>query len=68
MGGIAHYRLTPIELEIQLMRFILDLGVKVIGGCCGIGVEEIKAISVLKNLIFELPQSKAITKKKKRSK
>tara|TARA_Y100001968_G_scaffold333683_1_gene398353 strand:+ start:39986 stop:43576 length:3591 start_codon:yes stop_codon:yes gene_type:complete len=35
VGGVAHYRLTPIELKMQLMHFIKDLGVKVIGGCCG---------------------------------
>ena len=27
----------------------VDSGAQIIGGCCGIGVEEIKAISVLKN-------------------
>ena len=27
----------------------IDSGAQIIGGCCGIGVEEIKAISILKN-------------------
>tara|TARA_Y100001968_G_scaffold321506_1_gene356014 strand:- start:5348 stop:8911 length:3564 start_codon:yes stop_codon:yes gene_type:complete len=35
VGGIAHYKLTPIELKIQLMHFVEDLGVQLIGGCCG---------------------------------
>ncbi len=35
VGGVAHYRLTPLEMKLQLMHFIEDLGVQVIGGCCG---------------------------------
>jgi len=35
VGGVAHYRLTPVELKMQLMHFVEDLGVQVIGGCCG---------------------------------
>jgi 5-methyltetrahydrofolate--homocysteine methyltransferase len=35
IGGVAHYRLTPIEMKMQLMHFVEDLGVQVIGGCCG---------------------------------
>lgn len=35
VGGVAHYRLTPLELKMQLMHFVEDLGVQVIGGCCG---------------------------------
>lgn len=35
IGGVAHYRLTPIEMKLQLLHFIEDLGVQVIGGCCG---------------------------------
>ena len=35
IGGRAHYKLTPLELKMQLMHFILDLGVRVVGGCCG---------------------------------
>ncbi len=34
-GGHAHYKLTPMELRMALMRFVEDLGVQVIGGCCG---------------------------------
>lgn len=35
IGGVAHYRLTPTEMKMQLMHFVEDLGVQVIGGCCG---------------------------------
>lgn len=35
VGGHAHYRLTPMELRLALTRFVEDLGVQVIGGCCG---------------------------------
>ncbi|RUT03247.1 5-methyltetrahydrofolate--homocysteine methyltransferase [Dulcicalothrix desertica PCC 7102] len=35
VGGQAHYKLTPIELQMHLMHFVEDLGVQVIGGCCG---------------------------------
>ncbi|MEM9538686.1 MAG: methionine synthase [Cyanobacteria bacterium P01_E01_bin.42] len=35
IGGHAHYRLTPMELKMALMHFVEDLGVQIIGGCCG---------------------------------
>lgn len=45
VGGVAHYRLTPLELKMQLMHFVEDLGVQVIGGCCGTTPAHIKALS-----------------------
>ncbi|GFE70831.1 methionine synthase [Chroococcus sp. FPU101] len=45
VGGQAHYRLTPIELQMSLMHFIEDLGVQIIGGCCGTRPDHIKALS-----------------------
>jgi 5-methyltetrahydrofolate--homocysteine methyltransferase len=47
IGGVAHYRLTPIEMKMQLMHFIEDLGVQVIGGCCGTTPAHIAALSAL---------------------
>ncbi len=47
IGGVAHYRLTPIELKIQLLHFIEDLGVRIIGGCCGTTPEHIKELVAL---------------------
>jgi 5-methyltetrahydrofolate--homocysteine methyltransferase len=35
VGGHAHYRLTPMELRMSLLHFVEDLGVQIIGGCCG---------------------------------
>ncbi|WP_107667956.1 methionine synthase [Cyanothece sp. BG0011] len=47
VGGQAHYRLTPIELKMALMHFIEDLGVQIIGGCCGTRPDHIKSLSEL---------------------
>ncbi len=47
IGGVAHYRLTPLELKMQMMHFIKDLGVKLIGGCCGTTPDHIKCLSEL---------------------
>ncbi|MEM8779550.1 MAG: homocysteine S-methyltransferase family protein, partial [Cyanobacteria bacterium P01_G01_bin.49] len=47
IGGQAHYRLTPIELQMALMHFIEDLGVQIIGGCCGTRPAHIKALAEL---------------------
>ncbi len=35
IGGKAFYKLTPPELKQHLSHFVEDLGVQVIGGCCG---------------------------------
>lgn len=45
VGGQAHYRLTPIELRMALMHFVEDLGVQVIGGCCGTRPEHIQQLA-----------------------
>ncbi|MDJ0618517.1 MAG: methionine synthase [Calothrix sp. MO_192.B10] len=45
VGGQAHYKLTPMELRMNLMHFIEDLGVQVIGGCCGTRPEHIQALA-----------------------
>ncbi len=47
IGGVAHYRLTPVELKMQLMHFVEDLGVQVIGGCCGTTPAHIGALAEL---------------------
>ncbi len=62
IGGIAHYRLTPIELKMQLMHFIKDLGVRIIGGCCGTTPDHIKSLVELSN---DLTPAKRITRKAK---
>ena len=47
VGGVAHYRLTPVELKMQLMHFVEDLGVQVIGGCCGTTPSHIGSLAEL---------------------
>ncbi|MBE8988305.1 methionine synthase [Nostoc sp. LEGE 12450] len=47
VGGQAHYCLTPLELRMSLMHFVEDLGVQVIGGCCGTRPEHIQQLAEL---------------------
>ncbi|MDY6785398.1 MAG: methionine synthase [Cyanobacteriota bacterium] len=47
VGGQAHYRLTPMELRFALMHFIEDLGVQIIGGCCGTRPDHIQQLAEL---------------------
>ncbi len=47
VGGQAHYRLTPTELRMQLMHFVEDLGVQIIGGCCGTRTDHIAQLAEL---------------------
>ncbi|MFQ6114406.1 MAG: homocysteine S-methyltransferase family protein, partial [bacterium] len=35
IGGQAYYKLTPEELAAHLRHFARDLGVNIVGGCCG---------------------------------
>ena len=45
VGGQAHYKLTPMELRMSLMHFVEDLGVQIIGGCCGTRYEHIQQLA-----------------------
>jgi 5-methyltetrahydrofolate--homocysteine methyltransferase len=45
IGGKACYHLTPEELEKWMKHFVGDLGVNIIGGCCGTNAEHIKTLS-----------------------
>lgn len=42
--GHAHYKLTPQELVKYLSHFVKDLGVSVVGGCCGTTPEHIRQL------------------------
>ncbi len=53
IGGVAHYRLKPIELKMQLMNFIYDFNVQLIGGCCGTTPEHIKFLSSIIDEIID---------------
>lgn len=41
IGGHAHYKLTPDEFARTLGHFVRDLGVSIVGGCCGTTAEHI---------------------------
>ncbi|HSQ76806.1 MAG TPA: homocysteine S-methyltransferase family protein, partial [Bacteroidota bacterium] len=44
IGGHAHYHLTPQEFTASLTHFVRDLGVQVVGGCCGTTPEHIRQL------------------------
>lgn len=44
VGGRAHYKITPEELGKFLTHFVKDLGVQIVGGCCGTRPEHIKRL------------------------
>jgi 5-methyltetrahydrofolate--homocysteine methyltransferase len=44
VGGHAHYKLTPEEFTRNLSHFVNDLGVSVVGGCCGTTKEHIRQL------------------------
>ena len=49
IGGEAHYHLTGAELKTELLSFIEEYGIRIIGGCCGTTPEHIKELSSLTN-------------------
>ncbi len=57
IGGVAHYHLTPEELEKYMTHFVGDLGVSVIGGCCGTTSEHIARLSNLAERITPKPRN-----------
>ncbi len=57
IGGVAHYRLKPIELKMQLMNFIYDFNVQLIGGCCGTTPEHIKYLSSIIDEIIDIERT-----------
>jgi len=44
VDGHAHYKLTPEELKQYLSHFVKDLGVQIVGGCCGTRPEHLKLL------------------------
>jgi 5-methyltetrahydrofolate--homocysteine methyltransferase len=57
VGGHAHYKLTPMELRMALMHFVEDLGVQVIGGCCGTRPDHIQQLAELSTTLTPKPRS-----------
>ena len=43
-GGHAVYKLTPQELAEYHKHFVVDYGVRIVGGCCGTTPEHLKAV------------------------
>lgn len=56
VGGVAHYRLTPTEMKMALHHFIEDLGIQVIGGCCGTTPAHIAALVELARELKPAPR------------
>jgi 5-methyltetrahydrofolate--homocysteine methyltransferase len=56
IGGVAHYRLTPVEMKLQMLHFVEDLGVQVIGGCCGTTPAHIGALADLASDLHPAPR------------
>ena len=44
VDGAMHYDLTPAELAGFHRRFVTELGISVIGGCCGTTAEHLRAV------------------------
>ncbi|HVF48537.1 MAG TPA: methionine synthase [Pyrinomonadaceae bacterium] len=44
VGGYAHYKETPESLAVDLLHFARDLGVNIVGGCCGTTPAHLKAV------------------------
>ena len=44
VGGHAHYHLSPEEFVSFLSHFVRDLGVQIVGGCCGTTREHIRQL------------------------
>lgn len=44
VGGKSHYHLSPDEFSKTLLHFINDLGVSIVGGCCGTTPEHLKSL------------------------
>lgn len=44
VGGHAHYKLTPKELADYHEMFVKELGVSIVGGCCGTTPEHLAAV------------------------
>ncbi len=53
VDGRTHYPLNPTEFAGWLERFVVEDGVNVIGGCCGTGVEHVRALDRMLRTLAE---------------
>ncbi|MBC6445025.1 MAG: methionine synthase [Alphaproteobacteria bacterium GM202ARS2] len=65
VDGRTHYPLTPEELARWLERFVLEIGVNLIGGCCGTTPEHIGTLDAMLRRLA--PQGAHRPKVKKRT-
>jgi 5-methyltetrahydrofolate--homocysteine methyltransferase len=56
IGGVAHYHLTPEEFVRSLTHFIRDLGVRIVGGCCGTTKEHIRQLAAAVGSLTPAPR------------
>jgi len=67
VGGHAHYKETPESLAAELSHFARDLGVNIVGGCCGTTpahlravVEAVRNVTPQKRDVQRLPAASSI--------
>lgn len=61
VGGRAHYHLSPEELVQYLSHFVKDLGVGIVGGCCGTTQEHIRRVAKAVGGLSPLPRESSFT-------
>lgn len=61
IGGRAHYHLSPDELVSFLSHFVRDLGVQVVGGCCGTTQEHIRRLVEAVGRLSPVPRNPEFT-------
>jgi 5-methyltetrahydrofolate--homocysteine methyltransferase len=61
IGGHAHYHLTPEQFTASLTHFVKDLGVQVVGGCCGTTPEHIRQLVASVGGLSPVPRTPEFT-------
>jgi 5-methyltetrahydrofolate--homocysteine methyltransferase len=57
VDGKMHYDLTPEELVDYQTRFVTELGVQVVGGCCGSTAEHIRQLAAVAKDLTPAPRT-----------
>jgi 5-methyltetrahydrofolate--homocysteine methyltransferase len=57
VGGLAHYKETPESFARELGHFARDLGVNIVGGCCGTTPAHLRAVVESVNGITPKPKN-----------
>ena len=56
VDGKTHYPLQPQEFAVLMRRFVEELGVSVVGGCCGSSPEHIQELAAVLQGVKPLPR------------